>query len=182
MNRSVFLLALPLALAACGGNSVTKTLGLSSNSPDEFTVTTRAPLSVPPDLQAANLPAPAPGTSRPQEQPLTTQAQQTLEPQLALNPVTGQNSPGQQALVAQAGPAAPGDIRKLVGADAVADEKVSFTQKVEFWSSNPVPGAVVDAAAESARLQKNAALGKGATDGATPVIDRGGKKKFLWIF
>lgn len=181
MKRSILLLILPLALTACSGTSVTKTLGLSSNSPDEFTVTTRAPLSVPPDLQAPTLPPPAPGTSRPQEEPLTTQAEQTLAPQLALNPVAGTDSPGQDALVAQAGPPAPADIRKLVGADAVADEKESFTEKLEFWSSKPEPGVVVDAGAESARLQKDAALGKPPTTGATPVIDRS-KKKFLWIF
>src|SRR5271154_2339334 len=86
-----------LWLAACGGNSVTKTLGLAPSSPDEFTVTTRAPLSVPPDLLAnPALPAPTPGLARPQESSPTQQAEDTLAPQLALGGTpAGSNSAGQ---------------------------------------------------------------------------------------
>jgi len=187
MKRSTLLLPLSaaavLSLAACGGNSVSKTLGLASSSPDEFTVTTRAPLSVPPDLQNPALPAPTPGLARPQETPLTQQAEETLAPQLALNPAaSGPDSPGQEALVAQAGPEAPANIRALVGADAVRDEQAeSLTERLLFWQSKPLPGAVVDAPAEEARLQKDAALGESPTTGETPVIDRT-KSKFLGIF
>ncbi len=180
MKRSLILLPL-LCLSACGGYSVTKTLGLATSSPDEFTVTTRAPLSVPPDLAQANLPAPTPGLARPQEAPLSDQVKQTLAPQLALNPAApGQDSAGQDALVTQAGPAAPTDIRATVAATAVADEKESFTEHLMFWQSKQEPGTVVNAPAEAARLQKAAALGQSPTTGETPVIDRG-KKKFLGI-
>jgi len=185
MKRSLSLpviLAPVLLLAACGGNSVSKTLGLASASPDEFTVTTRAPLSVPPDLQNPVLPAPTPGLARPQEAPLSQQAEDTLEPQSALAPASaGPDSPGQEALMAQAGPAAPADIRAVVGAEAVKDEQASLTERLLFWQSKPLPGAVVDAPAEEARLQKDAALGESPTTGETPVIDRG-KSKFLGIF
>ena len=80
-----------------------------------------------------------------------------------------------------AGPAPPAGIRALVGAEAVRDERTSFTERLMFWQGKPVPGAVVDAAAEEARLQKDAALGESPTTGETPVIDRG-KSKFLGIF
>ena len=187
MKRSTLLLPLFLApvlsLAGCGGNSVSKTLGLASSSPDEFTVTTRAPLSVPPDLQNPELPAPTPGLARPQEAPLTQQAEDTLAPQLALNPAAaGPDSAGQEALVAQAGPTPPADIRAVVAAEAVKDERaVTLTERLEFWQSKPMPGAVVNAPAEEARLQKDAALGQSPTTGETPVIDRS-KSKFLGIF
>lgn len=37
-------------LAACSGSSVTETLGLNREAPDEFVVVSRPPLSVPPDF------------------------------------------------------------------------------------------------------------------------------------
>jgi len=182
LTRPLFLLPV-LLVAACGGNSVTKTLGLQAASPDEFTVTTRAPLSVPPDLQDASLNPPTPGLARPQETPLTQQAQETLAPQLALNPATaGADSSGQDALVAEAGPTPPANIRAEVGLEATQDASArSLTNRLEFWQGKPEPGAVVNAPAEEARLQKNAALGESPTTGDTPVIDRS-KSKFLGIF
>jgi len=185
MKRSKLLIPVcvaPLLLAGCG-NDVSKTFSLSSASPDEFTVTTRAPLSVPPDLQTATLPPPTPGLARPQEIPLTDQVQQTLEPQLALNPAAaGQDSAGQDALVAQAGPTAPANIRAAVAAEAGQDAaSESLTERLMFWHGKGPAGVVVDAAGEEARLQKDAALGQSPTTGETPVIDRG-KSKFLGIF
>ena len=184
MKRSILLPAIAaplLLLASC--NNVSKTFSLSASSPDEFTVTTRAPLSVPPDLQTDTLPPPTPGLARPQETPITDQAQQTLEPQLALAaPAAGPDSAGQDALVQQAGPPAPADIRKTVGAEAEQDARTeSLTQRLMFWHGKGQPGVVVDAAKEEARLQKDAALGQSPTTGATPVIDRG-THKFLGIF
>ena len=46
------------ALAACSGDELTRTFGLTRDAPDEFQVTTRAPLSMPPDF---NLRPPRPG-------------------------------------------------------------------------------------------------------------------------
>lgn len=176
-----FLILLPLALAACSGNSVTKTLGLAPASPDEFTVTTRAPLSVPPDLADANLPPPTPGLARPQETPLTEQAQATLAPDADVTASSnGPDSAGQEALVSQAGPAAPTNIRALVAADATRDSQVGLTERLMFWKGG-YTGVVVDAPKEEARLQRDAALGQSPTTGQTPVIDRG-KSKFLGIF
>ena len=55
---ALLALSLPL-LAACGADTA-RTFGFTRDAPDEFTVTTRAPLSMPPSL--GNLPphAPAP--------------------------------------------------------------------------------------------------------------------------
>ena len=61
------LLSLPMlaALAGCGGDTA-RSLGFTRDPPDEFQVTTRAPLSVPPRM--VDLPVPTPGAPRPQEQ------------------------------------------------------------------------------------------------------------------
>ena len=57
------LAACAAALAGCSGDSQ-RTFGFSRDAPDEFTVTTRAPLAMPPSFA---LPPPTPGVSRPQE-------------------------------------------------------------------------------------------------------------------
>ena len=182
MKRSICLTSL-LLLAACSGGSVTRTLGLGSQAPDEFTVTTRAPLSVPPDLAAASLPTPTPGLARPMDVPLQQQVKESLEPQVALNgPQAGGSSAGQDALVGAAGgPAAPG-IRAELAAQADKDNQAeSFTQRLMFWNGKTDGSTLVDAPAEAARLQQNTGLGKPATSGETPTIDHG-KSKFLGLF
>ena len=62
-----------LALSACSNAS--RTLGLDPAPPDEFTVVSKAPLTIPPDF---NLRPPKPGAARPQEQTPTTRAQAAL--------------------------------------------------------------------------------------------------------
>tara|TARA_B100001123_G_scaffold206423_2_gene233935 strand:- start:611 stop:1303 length:693 start_codon:yes stop_codon:yes gene_type:complete len=67
--RFVVLLAATGVIAGCSG--VQKQLGLSRTAPDEFNVVSRAPLSLPPDI---NLRPPQPGTTRPQEGTMTDAA------------------------------------------------------------------------------------------------------------
>ncbi len=95
-----------VALSGCSGEEVTRTFGLTRDAPDEFQVTTRAPLSMPPDF---SLRPPRPGATRPQEETSSASAESTLVPQasLANDAGNGRSSPGQQALVGSAGPAAP---------------------------------------------------------------------------
>src|SRR5688572_33350449 len=78
MRRTPILIAalavaLPLATGGCSG--VKETLGLTKQSPDEFKVVSRAPLSMPPDY---NLRPPTPGSARPQEGTPRDQAQQAV--------------------------------------------------------------------------------------------------------
>jgi hypothetical protein len=78
MRRAPILLAalavsLPLATGGC--SNVRETLGLTKQSPDEFKVVSRAPLSMPPDY---NLRPPTPGAPRPQEGTPRDQAQQAV--------------------------------------------------------------------------------------------------------
>jgi Protein of unknown function (DUF3035) len=172
-----------LLLSGCGNNSLTRTFGLTRDAPDEYTVTTRAPLSMPPEY---NLRPPRPGAPRPQEQSERQQAEEALVPQLALGAPQGTASPGQTALVDQAGPAAPSDIRSLVNSDARYDsENDSFIDKLLYWRKPTTQGAQVDPTLESQRLRQNAALGEPPDVGATPIIQ--GKKKgwftnlFSWL-
>ncbi len=166
--RAVALLGL-LPLAACG-DDLSRTIGLTRDSPDEFTVTTRAPLSMPPDF---SLRPPRPGASRPQELSERQQAEATLAPAAALESAQTGTTPGQSALVSAAGPAAPRDIRNQVDADAQLDQPGrSFADRLMFWKAAPPAGTAVDPARESQRLRQNAALGQAPDSGDTPIIQR----------
>ena len=166
---TVASLAAAVALAGCGGD-LSRSIGLTRDAPDEFTVTTRAPLSMPPDF---SLRPPRPGASRPQELSERQQAEATLSPTAALGGTPAGTSPGQQALVAAAGPAAPRDIRNQVDADSQLDQPGrSFTDRLMFWKPAPPPGTPVDAQRESQRLRQNAALGQSVQAGDTPIIQK----------
>ena len=163
-------------LAGCSGDQLTRSFGLTRDAPDEYTVTTRAPLSMPPDY---NLRPPSPGAPRPQEQSEQKQAEEALVPQLALGGPTGSESPGQLALMQQAGPAAPADIRRKVDQDArnaAADE--GFIDKLLYWRKPDTQHAEVDPTREAQRLRENAALGEGPNVGETPIIQ---PKKTGWF-
>jgi hypothetical protein len=156
-----------IALAGCG-ESVGRAVGLVRDAPDEFTVTTRAPLAMPP---AFDLPPPKPGTRRPQEAPLPLQAEEALVPQAALgSPEPAPDSPGQEALMRAAGPPAPPNIRKEVNAEAELETPhQTLTDRMMFWQSPPKPGIVIDPTKEAQRLRENAALGKSLDKGDTPI-------------
>lgn len=158
-----------LALAACTSDTMMRTFGMTRDAPDEFTVTTRAPLSMPPDL--TTVPPPQPGAARPQELTQEQAAQAVLSPDSVLQQKDAQSSPGQEALVAAAGPAAPRDIRARVDGESQLDRpSQSFTDRLMFWRSPPPPGTVVDAKRESQRLRQDAALGQSPQSGDTPII------------
>lgn len=162
-----------LALAGCAGtgDSLSRTFGLTHAAPDEFTVTTRAPLSMPPNF---DLRPPQPGVARPQEQNATQGAEAALSPQSVLAPATAAaDSAGQQALLQAAGPAAPADIRAKVNADAARDRDGQYlTDQLMFWKEPPPPGTVVDPQKEAQRLNQNAAMGQAPVTGETPIIRR----------
>lgn len=183
MKASLHLLAAAclLSLPACSGDELTRTFGLSRDAPDEFQVTTRAPLSMPPDM---TLRPPRPGATRPQELTQREQAEATLAPDTVLGtgPRAGM-TPGQQALVTAAGPAAPRDIRNRVDNEAALDTPSrSFTDRLMFWQAAPPPGTQVDPTRESARLRQNAALGQPSAVGDTPIIQRRRQGLFSSLF
>jgi Protein of unknown function (DUF3035) len=188
MRRTPILLAalavcLPLATGGC--SSVKETLGLTKQSPDEFKVVSRAPLSMPPDY---NLRPPTPGSPRPQEGTPRDQAESAVFqyanngglPADAIPPIgegeaeTAQSS-GESALLQSAGASGVDpNIRQLVDSETAEDEADSRTlaDTLTFWREPEPYGDVVDPAAEQKRLQENAALGNPVTEGETPVIVR----------
>lgn len=158
------------ALSGCSGSgqSLGRTFGFVRDAPDEFTVTTRAPLAMPP---AFSLPPPRPGAARPQEQSQASKAEEALVPQMALGGPPASNSPGQQALVQQAGPPPATDIRAEVDEQALKDRpSESFWQKLRFWQAPQQPGIVVDPTKEAQRLRENSALGQSPETGNTPIV------------
>lgn len=180
MKASILVLTASLGLAACSGDELTRTFGLSRDAPDEFQVTTRAPLSMPPDF---TLRPPRPGASRPQELTQRQQAEATLAPDTVLNRQAAPTSAGQQALVAAAGRAAPADIRDRVDNEAALDTPSRpLTDRLMFWQSAPPPGTPVDPVRESARIRQNAALGQSVQAGDTPIIQRKRQGLFSGLF
>ena len=179
-------MGLVLALGACSNFS--EQLGLSKKSPDEFRVVAHEPLALPPNFQ---LRPPEPGAPRPQEGSARQQAQVAVfraVPKSDSAPVGDLDAaltPGEQALLKSAGAdRAEPNIRQLINRETseinAADE--TFITKLIFWYTPAPPGVVVDPDAEARRLRENAALGRPATAGETPIIERKAKGIFEDIF
>jgi len=171
-------LALTATLLAGCSTDLSRSFGMVRDAPDDYTVTTQTPLSMPPEF---NIRPPAPGAPRPQQLSEQQQAEQALVPQTALTGVpTGQASPGQAALVQAAGPTPPANIRAAVNGEAVAEAQQSqgFVDSLMFWRTPPPAGVVVDPQKEAQRIRENAALGRGQDNGDTPIIQ---PKKKGWL-
>jgi len=163
-------------LSGCGDSSLTRTFGLTRDTPDEFTVVTRAPLSMPPDFTVR---PPQPGAPRPQEVSERAQAEAALVPEAALGGARTGVTPGQAALLRDAGGGAPSDIRRRVDQEArLAGEDDDFINKVLYWRSGDPTKALVDPAQEARRLRQNSALGQSPVTGDTPIIR---EKKRGWF-
>ena len=175
-----------LTLSAC--QNVREQLGLNKQSPDEFRVLSRAPLSLPPDY---NLRPPEPGAPRPQVGTPTEQARRAVfrandNQQASLEPVPGDSrTRGELSLLREAGADKVDDsIRQVVDQETnqLQEESESFVNRLVFWQESPPPGYVVDADAEAKRIRENAALGRPVTDGATPTVDRKRRSLLEGIF
>ena len=164
-----------LLLAGCGENTA-RSLGFIRDAPDEFRVTTRAPLSMPPDMGGGGLPAPRPGAARPMERSQREEAEAVLVPSLALRdprqqPRAAGATVGEVALLQSAGPAPSRDIRRQVDEESQRLDRPprDLADRLIFWRDPPPPGIAVDPARERARLRENAALGVEASAGDTPI-------------
>lgn len=163
-------------LAGCNGDQLGRTFGFIHDAPDEFAVTTRAPLAMPPSFA---LPPPTPGIGRPQEQSERAQAELALVPQMSLGAPAEGGSAGQQALVQAAGPPVTPAIRAEVDQEAKLDRpSESLTSKLMFWRKPRPPGIVVDPEKEAQRLRENAALGQSQGTGDTPIVQ---PKQRAWL-
>ena len=187
MIRTFLIASMVLALSACEG--VQKQLGLTKQSPDEFKVVARAPLSLPPDY---TLRPPEPGIPRPQEGTTSQQAKNavfrlqqpeagTLGPKIE----SDNRSRAELSLLKAAGAdQADPNIRRIIDAETlrINAESDDFLEALVFWREPEAAGEIVDATEEAKRLRENAALGKPVTDGETPTIERKQKALFEGIF
>ena len=159
------------SLSACG--STKETLGLNKQVPDEFKVVKRAPLSMPPSYV---LRPPSPGTPRPQELAASDEAAATIFGGEAVASASIDASSGEAALLSRAGGnEADPDIRRRVDEETsqLFDRNKPVAEKLLGigGSRTESSATVVDAAAESERLQGNAAAGKSVVEGETPSIE-----------
>ncbi|WP_160123193.1 DUF3035 domain-containing protein [Rhodovarius lipocyclicus] len=179
---SIRHLAIPalLLLSACGGDTA-RTFGFTRDAPDEFQVTTRAPLALPPSL--GNLPRPTPGSGRPQEVPISTQAEAVLAPGAILGSQTpARATTGERALLSASGTApVSGNIRSQIDSESLRlnAEDRTLTERLMFWRGPETAGTAVDTTREQQRLRENAALGRAPTEGETPIIQRPRSGTFL---
>lgn len=182
MTKNRALTALPLLcaallLAGCS-SGVKKQLGLGRNSPDEFMVVKRAPLTLPPDY---NLRAPgSPGAdAAAMQNDAVNQAKAALlgHQELPASAGTAEKELMTRMGVQRANP----DIRTLIDKENgyIALKNKPVVDKLIFWddknkapSSKDVPSSVVDAKAEAERLKKNKEEGKPVNAGDVPVIEK----------
>jgi hypothetical protein len=140
-----------VALAGC--SSLRNMAGLQKKSPDEFAVTTKAPLVIPPDF---NLRPPMPGAPPTNQLDPSSNAEQALfsgtsDPQTVAAGMRGNYTPAEKLLLANAGiqKADPG-VRVKLTADqrTVQNANRSFTDKVLGASATPDNGKPVNGDAE----------------------------------
>jgi len=159
------------ALGGCSSEGVSRAFGLERSTPDEYTVTTRAPLSMPPSTDLSD---PGQGGAPRDESP-RMQALETLSPDTALQNSAATGSSGQSALVGQVDRSASGPNNAELGSAGAG-----FVNDLMFWKGGSA-GAVVDGDAENRRIQENSALGRNQSTGATPTV-KGKSSSFLGIF
>jgi hypothetical protein len=138
-TRAVLLV---LAVAGCGGTeNFRDAVGLNTPPPDEFLVVSRAPLQMPPRLDA--LPPPQPGAPSRVEPNPQAQAQAAL----AGRPIPQAAAPsgGEQALLAAVGPADPA-VRSAIRSETAATptERRFGLDSFFGFPINQNPGAPVD--------------------------------------
>lgn len=174
------LLVAVAVLAGCGEDTK-RSLGLSKPAPDEFSVVSRAPLSLPPNY---TLRPPRPGAEGAVQSEAREQARQTVfrgpeaaqsTTQTAARPAAPDRSRGESVLLGRAGavnatPAIRDTIDRESAVLARADE--SFLDRLLNFRDPQSHEPVVDAAAEDRRLREAQALGKASAGENVPVIQR----------
>lgn len=172
-----------LAVSACSNFNPRKTLGLENQAPDEFTVLSKAPLTVPPDF---TLRPPKPGAVRSQDLDPQLRAKESVfgsDPD-RLGAITrfttagelpASKSPGEISLLQLAGvDQRDPNIREIINQETsiLTERETTFVDDLIFWQDPQPSGTVVNPTEEARRIQENQAVGEAVTQGETPVIRR----------
>lgn len=162
-----------LALSAC--EKTREQFDFSKKAPDEFAITTRAPLEIPSSLDT--LPKPRPGAPRPQETATDMQAKQTIFGENT-TPIQadGSISEGENILLQKTGAyQANNDIRDTVDkeTDEIIEENTSTFDKIrgKLGDKTDAPATLVDPIKETERIRANQKAGVPITEGETPILD-----------
>jgi Protein of unknown function (DUF3035) len=175
MTRQFALIAVvAAATAASGCASLSRAVGATKTTPDEFRVVTQAPLTLPPDY---NLRPPRPGEPRPQERDADAEARAALFG----DEIGRAASSGERSFVNAAGAGAvdPG-IRDTIDFEAqgVVRRNEGFVDNLLAFGGSGAPRAApLNAEEEARRLEEDESIRR-ATGGGQVVIerDRGGFK------
>jgi hypothetical protein len=166
-----FLVTAALGMAACEGTK--EQFDISKKAPDEFAITKRAPLEMPPDY---TLRPPRPGAPRPQEPSADAQAKAALLGDAAAGaPVEGLTA-GESILLKKSGASqARSNIRDQIDKETAeqGEEAMPGIDKLKKMIGKDVeaPAVVVDPKAETERIKQNKSQGKPVTAGKTPSIE-----------
>ncbi len=189
MNKPLPVIAL-LGLSVViltGCEQARQALGQTKQSPDEFAVFSRAPLSLPPDYA---LRPPRPGAERPQKVNPRDRLRQAIAASggprtAAKQPAPTGLSPGEAAVLKSAGALNTDPlIRGIINREStlLAAESRTLTDKIVFWRDPAEFGTTVDAQKEARRLRDRQALGEPLNQGKVPTISRKKKALFEGVF
>jgi hypothetical protein len=175
--KNVFAIILPILLIGC--SSARDIVGLGKQSPDEFEVVTRAPLSLPPDY---GLRVPIPNISRTQEKSVRDSADDLISSRgsssrqkLSRRNRLGATSPAEDAILGRAQARNSDDsIRAKLSSDnkTISGTDKKLIDKIIFWQGAEKPGAILDPEKESKRINDLKSDGKTIANGDVPVIER----------
>ena len=174
MNAALAVALCGIVLSGCG--AIRDMAGLQKKSPDEFAVSTKAPLVIPPDF---NLRPPMPGAPPANTLDPSSNAQQALfnnsDPQTVANGMRGNYSPAEKLLLAHAGsqnsdPA----VRARLSAEERARQNADrgFTDRILRANATRDTGQPVNADAAVNRTTRSGR--KPATAAAAPTKESGG--------
>ena len=163
-----FTVLASFALTGCGGGGVNvkEELGLKAAPPDEFSVVTRAPLSVPPDF---TLRPPRPGAERPMEISVREQTRKTVfgvsDTQSAAPKAQASSSFMSKLGANQADPS----IRENLNSEMLELDKADqpTAEKMLFWKEKEPRGKTMDPVEEQKRLEAQGVAKSSSTSSTT---------------
>lgn len=169
-NRKTVLIGALAVLAVLGGCSgVKEQIGLGRQSPDEFAVVKRAPLTLPPDYAAL----PEPGSEQSAAQEAADLKESVRSTVFGMQGEEKPKGSSEDALLSKMGASmARPDIRREINREqGIVADGDGFAEKLLFWKEPAKPEEpVVDPAAEKERLEQNEAAGKPVNEGDVPII------------